>query len=70
MRRKRKLSQKKEENKAPEKQLNKMERSNLLDSVFKTLVIKMLNEHRGRLDKLRENFNIIKMDMETIKRTS
>ena len=32
------------ENKTPEKELNKMEISNLLDAEFKTLVIKMLKE--------------------------
>ena len=37
------------EHKTPEKQLNKMETSNLLDVEFKTLVIRLLN-------KLRENF--------------
>ena len=34
----------KEQNKASEKELNKMEASNLLDAEFKTLVIKMLND--------------------------
>ena len=38
------MSQMKEQNKTPEKELNKMETSNLLDAVFKTLVIRMLNE--------------------------
>ena len=34
-----------------------METSNLPDAEFKTLVIKMLNELRGRVDELSENFN-------------
>ena len=34
-----------------------METSKLLDAEFKTMVIRMLNELRGRADKLRENFN-------------
>ena len=34
-----------------------MKTSNLLDAEFKTLVIRMLNELRGRVDELRENFN-------------
>ena len=34
-----------------------MESSNLTDAEFKTLVIKMLNELRGRIDELSENFN-------------
>ena len=47
----------------PEKELNKMETSNLLDAEFKTLVINMLSD-------LSENFNSIKKGMEVIKRTS
>ena len=43
----------KEQNKTSEKELNKMETSNLLDAEFKTLVIRMLNE-------LSETFNSIK----------
>ena len=35
-------------------ELNKMETSNLLDAEFKTLVIRMLDEVRGRVDKLSE----------------
>ena len=34
-----------------------MESSNLTDAEFKTLVIKMLNELRSRVDELSENFN-------------
>ena len=34
----------KEQNKTPEKELNKMEISNLSDAEFKTLVIRMLRE--------------------------
>ena len=45
-----------------------METSNLLDAEFKTLVIKILNEPRRRVDGLRENFNSMKRDMETIKK--
>ena len=40
----------KEQNKTPEKEPNKMEKSNLQDTEFKTLVIRMLSE-------LSENFN-------------
>lgn len=57
----------KEQNKTLEKELNKMERSNLSDAEFKTLVIKVLNE----LQECRENFNKeigkIKMEIENIK---
>ena len=38
------MAQKKEEIKTPEKELNKMEISNLSDAEFKTLVIRMLGE--------------------------
>ena len=34
-----------------------METSNLLDTEFKTLVIRMLNKPRGRVDQPNENFN-------------
>ena len=50
------MSQMKEENKAPEKELNKMEMSNLTDAEFQTLVIRMLSELRGRVEELSENF--------------
>ena len=63
MRRQRTMAQVKEQNKTPEKELNKMEISNLPDAESKTLVIRMLNELRGRVDELRENFNSIKKDM-------
>ena len=43
----------KEQNKTPEKQLHKMETSNIPDTDFETLVTRMLNE-------LSENFNSIK----------
>ena len=58
----------KEQNKAPEKERNKVEMSNLKDAEFKTLVIRMLNELKGRVDELSVNFNRevenIKMEME------
>ena len=45
-----------------------MESSNLTDAEFKTLVVKMLNELLGYVDKFCENFNKeIKMEMEMIK---
>ena len=34
-----------------------METSNLLDTEFKTLVIRMLNKPRGRVEQPNENFN-------------
>ena len=53
MRRQRNMAQMKEQIKTPEKELNKMEISNLSDVEFKTLVIRMLKE-------LSENLNSIK----------
>ena len=44
MRRQRNMTQMKEQIKPPEKELNKMEVSTLLDAVLKTLVIRMLKE--------------------------
>ena len=41
------MVQMKEQNKTPGKELNKMERSNLSDAQFKTLVIRMLKELIG-----------------------
>lgn len=50
MKRQRIKCQMKVQNKTPEKDVNKMETSNLPDSGFKTLVIKMLSD-------LSESFN-------------
>ena len=44
MRRQRNMAQMKEQIKTPEKELNKIEISNLSDAEFKTLVIRMLKE--------------------------
>ena len=44
MRRQRNMVQMKEQNKTPEKELNKMEISNLSNTEFKTLVIRMLEQ--------------------------
>ena len=41
-----------------------MESNNLTDAEFKTLVIKLLNELRGGVDELSENFN---KEIKTIK---
>ena len=51
------MSQIKEQEKTPEKELNDIEARNLPDTEFKTLVTRMLKELRGRIDKLSENFN-------------
>ena len=62
MRGQRNMAQMKEQNKTLEKELNKMETSNLLDGEFKTLVIRMLSE-------LSENFNSIRKCQSEIKDT-
>ena len=71
MREQRNMSQIKEQNKAPEKELNKMETSNLPDGELKILIIRMHNELKGRGNELSENFNKeiknIKMKVESIK---
>ena len=53
MRRQRNMAQMKEHTKTPEKELNKVEISNLSDAEFKTLVTRMLKE-------LSEDLNSIK----------
>ena len=68
VKRQRNMSQMKEQNQTPEKELNEMKTSNLPDAVFKTLVIRMLNELRGRTDGLRDKeIGSIKMEVENIK---
>ena len=53
MRRQRNMAQMKEQIKSPEKELKKLEISNLLDAEFKTLVTRILKE-------LSEDLNCIK----------
>ena len=52
------MSQMTKQGKTPEKELNKMETSNLLDAEFKTLVMRMLKE-------LSEDLNSKKISSET-----
>ena len=47
----------KKQNKTPQKELNKMEISNLLDAEFKTLIIRILNEPWEKINELSENLN-------------
>ena len=61
----------KEQGITSEKEINKMETSNLPDIEFKILVIRMHNDLKGRTDYLSENINKkigIKKDTETIKK--
>ena len=62
MKRQRNMDQMKGQIKTPEKELNKMEISNLLDTEFKTLVIRMLKE-------LSEDLNSIKKTQSETKDT-
>ena len=48
------MAQMKEYNKNPEKELNKMEISNLSDAEFKTLVIRMLKEISEDLNSIKK----------------
>ena len=48
------MAQKKEEIKTPEKELNKMEISNLSDAEFKTMVIRMLQEFTEDLNSIKK----------------
>ena len=54
MRRQRNMAHMKEQIKTPEKELNKMEISNLSDAEFKTLVIKMLKEFSEDLNSIKK----------------
>ena len=71
MRKQRSMPPMKQQEKTSENKLNKMEASKLLEAEFKILVIRMLNELRGRMDGHNENLNreivSIKKDRETIK---
>ena len=54
MRRQRNMAQVKEQNKTPEKELNKLEISNITDTEFKTLVIRMLKELMGYFNSIKK----------------
>ena len=48
------MAQMKEQNKTPEKELNKLDMSNLSDAEFKTLVIRMIKELSEDLSSLKK----------------
>ena len=54
MRRQRNTAPKKEQIRIPEKELNKMEISNLSDAEFKTLVIRIIKELSEDLDNIKK----------------
>ena len=48
------MAQMKEQNKTPEKELNKMEISNLSDAEFKTLIIRIFKELIGYFNSIKK----------------
>ena len=67
MRRQRNMAQMKEQNKTPEKELHKMEISNLSDADFKTLVIRMLKELGEDLSSIKKTQSEMKVTLIEIK---
>ena len=68
MRRQRNMAQMKEQNKTLEKELNKMEKSNLSDEEFKTLVIRMLKELTGYFNSIKKTQAEMKVTLSEIKK--
>ena len=68
IRRQRNVAQMKEQNKTPEKELNKMEISNLSDAEFKTLVIRMLKELIGYFNNIKKTQEEMKVTLREIKK--
>ena len=64
----RNMAQMKEQNKTPEKELNKMEISNLSDAEYKTLVIRMLKELIGYFNSIRKTKAEMKATLSEIKK--
>ena len=64
----RNMAQMKEQNKTPEKELNKMEISNLSDAEYKTLVIRMLKELIGYFNSMQKTQAEIKVLLSEIKK--
>ena len=67
MMRQRSMAQMKEQIKTPEKELNKMEISNLSDAEFKTLVIRMLKELSKDLSSIKKTQTEMKGTLNEIK---
>ena len=67
MRRQRNMAQMKGETKTPEKELSKMEISNLSDAQFKSLVIRILQELTGYLNGIKKTQEEMKVALTEIK---
>ena len=67
MRRQRNTAQTKEQIKTPEKELNKMEISNLSEAEFKTLVTRMLKEPSEDLKSIKKTQSEMKFTLREIK---
>ena len=68
LRRQRNTAQLKEQNKTPEKELNKMEITNLSDAEIKTLVIRMLKELTGYCNSIKKTQAEMKVTLSEIKK--
>ena len=62
------MAQMKEQNKTPEKDLNKMEISNLLDTEFKTLGIRMLKKLIGYFNSIKKTQAEMKVTLSKMKK--
>ena len=68
MRRQRNMAQMKEKNKTPEKELNKMEISNLSGTEFKTLVMRVLKELIRCFNSIKKSQAEMKVTLSEIKK--
>ena len=68
MRRQRNMAQMKEQNKTPEKEMNKMEISNLSDVEFKTLLIRNLKKLIGYFNSIKKTQAEMKLILSEIKK--
>ena len=62
------MTQMKEQNKTPEKELREMEINNLSDAEFKTLVIRMLQELTGYFNSIKKTQAEMKVTLSEIKK--
>ena len=68
MKRQRAMYQMKEQDKTPEKQLNEMEIGNLPEKEFRIMTVKMIQDHRKRMEaKIEKMQEMFKKDLEELK---